>query len=165
MLNLIPAVALIFLAHAPGAEQNQKVVRLRDVSSVYVAELGKTEKAKALRQELIKGLSGSGRVRVVDTPAEADAVLSLSVRNGTKNVDQTFQTFGDGSGVWKTGSIVVPDTKIVFRLDSKQSRALWAVKLDYRRFSRDDAKTARAMADRVSREFLKAFERESKSRR
>ena len=42
MLNLIPAVALIFLAHAPGAEQNQKVVRLRDVSSVYVAELGKT---------------------------------------------------------------------------------------------------------------------------
>ncbi|HST50557.1 MAG TPA: hypothetical protein VLJ61_01000 [Pyrinomonadaceae bacterium] len=163
MLSLVPIIALFFLANTSGAEQNYKVERLRDVSSVYVEDLGKSEKAKTLRRELIKGLSDSGRVRVVYTPAEADAVLSVNVRNGSKNVDRMLQTFPGGE--FQVGSEVVPYTKIVFRLDSKQSRPLWAVKFDYGIFSdRSDAKTARALADRVNREFIKAVERERKVR-
>jgi hypothetical protein len=74
-----------------------------------------------------------------------------------------LQTFPGGE--FKVGSEVVPYTKIVFRLDSKQSRPLWAVKFDYGIFSDgSDAKTARALADRVNREFIKAVERERKVR-
>ena len=163
MLNLIPVIALIFFVNTSGPGQNYKVERLRDVNSVYVAEFGKTEQAKALRKEIIKELSGSGRVRIVDAAADADAVLNVNIKEGSKPVDQQYQDLEAG-GTTVTGYKIVPDTKIVFQLDSKQRRQLWAVKLDYDRFAGSDAKAAREIADRVNREFLKAFERESKGR-
>jgi len=164
MLKVVPAIALFFLTSAPGAEQSHKVERLGDVSSVYVAELGQTERAKALRQEIIRELNGSKRVRVVDTPEEADAVLSASVKGGSKNVDRAYQPFGNEP--MKIGSEVVPTEEIVFRLDSHQSRSLWAVKLDAQKFSgKDDKKSARMLANKVSRDFLKAFEKAGKARR
>ena len=98
------------------------------------------------------------------TSEEADAVLSASVRGGSKNVDRAYQPFGNEP--MEVGSEVVPTEEIVFRLDSHQSRALWAVKLDARNLSgRDDRKTARTLANKVSRNFLKAFERAGKTRR
>src|SRR5205085_5475076 len=127
MLNLACAFALLALCSAPAFAQGGGVARLRDVRSVYVAESGKSEEAKAFRRELVNGLAK--QFKVVDTPAEADAVLNAADKYGTKNVDRQYQDFNHDMEV-RTGSAVVPSRRIEFRLQSKQNRALWSLKLD-----------------------------------
>lgn len=165
MLQLIPAfAALLFLSPTLAVDQDSRVQRLRDVSTVYVAELGQTEKAKTLRQEIIRTLIESKRIRLADAPDEADAVLSVSVKNGSKNVDWAFESFGDPG--MKTGSKVVHTAEIVLRLNSHQDRTLWAVKFDsWNSSGNDEKQAARALADTVSQKFLKAVERDRKKRR
>lgn len=164
MLKLVPVFALLFLISASATEQSSGVKRLREVGSIYVAEMGQTEKAKTLKQEIIKGLIASKRIKVADTADEADAVLSVSVKHGSKNVDVTSQSFGDPT--LKTGSKVVPIEELVFRLNTPENRDLWAAKFDSTSFSGDDeVQAARALANKVRREFLKAFVRDSKARR
>jgi hypothetical protein len=164
MLNLFTTAALLLVVSAPATatEQKKGVERLRDVETVYVADLGQTEKAKALRQEIIKELTGAKRVRVVNTAEEADAVLSLKVENGTKNVDQQYQDIGHDNMI-KTGSKVVPVSRYVFRLNSRQDKTLWAVRLDSDSFSgKSERGTATAIANKVSREFTRAVKRADK---
>src|SRR5687768_16750083 len=106
MARLLSAFAvLVFLTPAFAWDQDSGVGRLRDVRTVYVAELGKTEKAKTLRQEIIKSLKESERIRLTDAPERADAVLTMSIKNISKNVDWPYEAFGE-PGV-QTGSKVV----------------------------------------------------------
>jgi hypothetical protein len=164
MLKLILACALLCVsafASTPG--QGNRAERLRDVNSVYVPEVGQTEKAKALRQEIVRKLSESGRVKVVDTPGEADAVLSLSIKHGSKNVDWKYETFGDST--MQTSSRVVPSAEIMFRLHSQRRQSLWATRFDPESFhGKDEGQVARALGNRVSRELLKAIEKDGKRR-
>jgi hypothetical protein len=156
------AMFCIFGTSALG--RSTRVERLRNVSSVYIAGLGQTERAKALREKLTRELSESGRIRVVDAPDEADAILSLSVRQGSKNVDSPFQSFADPS--IKTGSRVVPEAEIVFRLNNQQRQTLWAIKFDSENFrGKDDQLEVQALANNLSRELLKAIEKDRKRRR
>lgn len=161
MLRLILTIATLFVTTALAMGQSKGVERLRDVGSVYVQELGQTEKAKTLRQEIIKGLVKSKSITVVDAPDRADAVLSASVRHGSKNIDQTYEVFGEPG--MKVGSTVVPTQEIVFSINSRLNLTLWAVKFDYGSFS---GKTERQMtsdlANRVSQQFQKAVERDGK---
>lgn len=165
MLKLTLACVLLCVsavASTPG--QGNRAERLRDVNRVYVNETGQTEKAKALRQGLIRKLGESGRVRVVDTPGAADAVLSLSIRQGSKTVDWQYQEFGDMT--LKTGTRVVPAAEIIFHLASQRSRSLWAAGFDPESFrAQDERQTARALGKRVGQELLKAIERDSKRQR
>ena len=164
MLKLVHVFALLFLISASTPEQSNGVKRLREVGNVYVAEMGQTEKAKTLRQQIIKELSASKRVRVANAPEEADAVLSVSVKRGSKNVDDPRQVFGDPT--LRTGSKVIPTEEFVFRLNTPENRGLWTIKFDAASFSgKDETQTARALANKLLREFQKAFERDIRSRR
>ncbi|MDT5157598.1 MAG: hypothetical protein QOC61_456 [Acidobacteriota bacterium] len=165
MLKLILACVLLcgvsaVASTSPG--QGNKAERLRDVTSVYVIEAGQTEKAKALRQEIIRKLGESGRVRVVDAPGAADAVLSLSIKQVTKNVDWGYSELGDDSTV-KTGTRVVPAAQIMFRLDSQRRQSLWTAGFDPENFrGKDERQTARAIGKRAGQDLLKAIERDSR---
>ncbi len=159
-LKLACAFALLVVCSAPAFGQAAGVARLRDVKSVYVAEMGKSAWAKAIRQELIGELAK--RFKVVDAPAEADAVLDAAEREGTQNVDRQYQSLEHDMEA-RTGSQVVNSRRLVFSLRSKQSRALWSLKLDpanYRGSS--EAQRGRALAARVGGEMLKAFDKDTK---
>ena len=161
-LKLACACALLVICCAPAFGQAAGVARLRDVKSVYVAEMGKSVWAKAIRQELIGELAK--RFKVVDAPAEADAVLDAAERAGTQNVDRQYQSLEHGMEA-RTGSQVVASRRLVFSLRSKQSRALWSLKLDPANYrGPDEAQRGRALADRVGSEMLKAFDKDSKRR-
>jgi hypothetical protein len=163
MRKIVPAVILFSLTSVFALEQTKPVERLQQVRTVYVSDLGKSNMSKALRQEIIKRLGQSGRISVVSSPDNADAVLGVEIQTGKKNVDRSIDPFGEQAV--KVGSLVIDTEQITFNLLS-QSRALWSLKLDTENFSEDtESKSGRAMADRVSREFLKAVERDGKRRR
>lgn len=163
MLQLIPAIAVLCFMPALASEQRSGVDRLREISVIYVAELGQTEKAKTLRQEIIKEFAKSDRIRVVDSPEKAEAVLTATIKSGTKNVDVPVGAFGDPA--WRMGSAVVPTQEIVFRLNSRQNRTLWAAKFDSGSFSgMSESQAVHALANKVNRTFQKAVARDSKKR-
>jgi len=162
MLKLVTLFAL-FLNPALPVDQDSRVGRLRDVKTVYVAELGQTENAKTLRLEIIKDLEESKRIKLAQTPDEADAVLRLSVKHGTKNVDWPYQPFGEIG--MQIGSKVVPTFQIVLTLNAHQNSTLWLVKF-YSSGSadKDEQQAARTLANTVSRKLLKAMESDRKKR-
>ncbi len=161
MLKLILTCALLCLISAAVLGQSHRAGRLSDVINVHVAEFGKTEKSKALRQEITRSLSESKRIKIVAAPHDADAVLDVSVRQGTKNIDWQIATFGDPTP--KTGSRVVPAQEIIFRLNSAQSHTLWSSKFDAESFSgANETQAARALANKLSQALLRAIEKDSK---
>lgn len=158
MSKLIIACAIVCACAAGARAQAVGVERLRDVASVYVPEWGKTERAQALRQEIVRRLGASGRVRVVASRAAADAVLDLSVREVSKNVD--VPQLGSDLTM-KIGSRVVAAEVLVFSLSVRGGRALWSDKLnpgDFR--GKDETHTARAVGDRLGRDLLRAIEKD-----
>lgn len=164
MLRLIPAIAMLAFTPALASEQRSGAERLREINVIYVAELGQTERAKTLRQEIIKELAKSDFIRVVDAPEKADAVLTATVKRGTKNVDQPFQVFGDPS--LKVGSTVIATEEIMFRLDSRQNRTLWSAKFDPASFSyMNENHALHALANKVTQTFQKAVEKDAKKHR
>ena len=52
MLRLVPVIAVLAFTPALASEQRSGVERLREISAIYVAELGQTEKSKALNQRV-----------------------------------------------------------------------------------------------------------------
>jgi hypothetical protein len=161
MLQLIPAIAVLCFAPTLASEQRNGAERLREIRAIYVADLGQTEKAKTLRTEIINELARSNRITVVETPAEADAVLSLSIKHGTRNVDHTYEEFGQPG--LKTNSIVVATQELVFRLDSREKRTLWSAKFDAGSSAYPSGtKAARSLANKVSRKFQQAVEKDRK---
>ena len=164
MLRLIPAIAVLAFTPALASEQRNGVERLREVNVIYVADLGQTEKAKALREEIIKEFAKSDLIRIVDAPEKAEAVLTATVKHGSKNIDNPSEVFGEPG--MKVGSIVVPTEEIVFRLNSRQHRTLWAAKFDPTKFSNmNETQAVRALASNVSQTFRNAVEKDSKKRR
>lgn len=162
MLQLIPAIAVLCFTPALASEQRNGIERLREIRAIYVADLGQTEKAKLLRTEIINELGRSNRITVAETPDEADAVLSVSIKHGTKNVDRSYEAFGEPG--LKTTTTVVATQELVFRLDSSTKRTLWSAKFDPGNFSDANGTTAaRALANKVSRTFQKAVEKDRKT--
>lgn len=158
MSKLIIVCAIVCACAAGARAQSVGVERLRDVASVYVPEWGQTEMAQALRREVVKRLRDSGRVRVVASPAAADAVLDLSVREVSKNVDAP-QLGPDLT--MKIGSRVVTADVFVFRLRARAGDAIWSDKLDPGNFrGRDESHTARALGGRLGRDLLRAIEKD-----
>jgi len=161
MLKLLPAIALLSLAPAIASEQRNGIERLREVRAIYVADLAQTEKAKILRQEIISELARSNNIAVARTPAEADAVLALSIKHGSKNVDSTYEEFGQPG--LKTNTKIVATQELVIRLNSRQNRTLWSAKFDLGNFAdASETKSARALANKVGRTFQKAVEKDRK---
>lgn len=152
---------LIVCACAAGARaQAGGVQRLRDVARVYVPDWGQRENAKALRQEVVKRLGASGRVRVVESRADADAVLDMSIREVSKNVDAA--QLGADLTI-KIGSEVVKSDVLVFQLSTRPGRTLWSERFDPVNFrGREKGHMGRAVGSRLGRDLLKAIEKDSK---
>lgn len=164
MLKLIPAIAVLCFTPALASEQRSGVDRLRDINVIYVAEFGQTERAKTLRQEVIKEFAKADHILVVDSPEKADAVLTATVKQSSKNIDRPITVFGDPQ--WRIGADVVTTQEIIFRLDSRQNRTLWAARFDPGSFSYlNENQAAHALANKVSRKFLKAVEKDTKARK
>ena len=163
MLNLIPAIAVLCFAPALASEQRHGIERLRELRVVYVAELGQSDKARALRTEIINQLGRSNRITVAETPDEADAVLSVTIKHGTKNVDSTYEEFGQPG--LKTTTRIVATEEFVFRLNSRQNRTLWSARFAPGNTSdASQTKSVRALANKVSRKFQQAVEKDRKVR-
>jgi hypothetical protein len=163
MRKIFPVVILFSLTSVFAFEQTKPVERLRQVRTVYVADLGKTAMPQALRREIIKTIDQSKRVDIVNSPEQADAILDVAIKRGTKNVDRSLDVWDDPQ--LKTGSRVVDTEEMVFSLLSGQSRTLWSLKLDVESFAeRNETEAVRVMARKISREFLKALERDAKKR-
>lgn len=161
MLKLIPFIAVLCLAPTLDSEQRHGIERLREIRAIYVADLGQTEKARMLRQEIINEFAKSNRITVTATPDEADAVLSVSIKHGTKNIDYPYEEFGE-PGLKRTTKIVATQ-QLVFRLNSRQNRTLWSARFDPANFGdTNETKSARSLANRVSRKFQKAVEKDGK---
>ncbi len=161
MSKLILACALLCACAAATGAQVAGVERLRDVTSVYVPEWGDSVKAKVLRETVVRALAESGRVRVVEKRAQADAVLDLNVREVSKNVDAPQSVFNDPA--IKVGSTVKTVDVLVFSLSTGEGRALWTEKLDPDNFrGGDEARVARALGARAGRDLLKAVERDTR---
>ena len=161
MLRLVPVIAVLAFTPALASEQRSGVERLREISAIYVAELGQTEKSKALRQEIIKEFTKSDFIRMVDAPEKADAVLTATTKQVSKNVDRPMEVFGEPG--MKTGSTIVAAQEIQFRLDSRQHRTLWKAKFESDSFSYlNENQAVRALANKVSQTFQKAVEKDIK---
>ena len=72
---------LILLALAASAVRAQSAESLSSVKNIYIDSFGQQDSASKLRDRLIKQLRKSGKVQVVATPAEADALVK-----GTENI-------------------------------------------------------------------------------
>ncbi|MGA2419400.1 MAG: phosphate ABC transporter substrate-binding protein PstS, partial [Candidatus Acidiferrum sp.] len=73
--NFIVLPMLILLALAASAACAQSAESLFSVKYIYIDSFGQQDSASKLRERLIKQLRKSGRVQVVATPAEADALV------------------------------------------------------------------------------------------
>jgi hypothetical protein len=164
MLRLIPVIAVLAFSPALASEQRSGVERLREINVIYVAELGQTTKAKALRQEIIKEFARSEFIRVVDAPEKADAVLTATIKQVSRNIDHPSEVFGEPG--MKAGSMVVSAQEIQFRLNSRQNRTLWKAKFDPNGFSyMNENQAVHALANKVSMTFQKAVEKDAKKHR
>ena len=77
----ISLLILILLALAASGVRAQSAESLSSVKNIYIDSFGQQDSASKLRERLIKQLHKSGKVQVVATPAEADALVK-----GTENI-------------------------------------------------------------------------------
>jgi len=163
MAKLFSAFALlVFLTPAFAMDQDGRVGRLRDVRTVYVAELGRTDRARSLREEIIKSLTASQRIRLADDPEKADAVLSLRFKSVSKNVDSPYEAFGEPG--LKTGSRVIQTSEVILTLSSHQDSKLWAARFASEGYPGTEKQAERSLANTVSRRFLRAVEKDRRKR-
>jgi phosphate ABC transporter phosphate-binding protein len=78
----------VFLLAVVGNGAAQIAENLRSIHTLAVASLGDGAQASALRQRIVQRLEKSGRIKLVDDPAAADAELR------------------GASGIWATGTVV-----------------------------------------------------------
>src|SRR5271154_4387531 len=73
--HFIALLILILLALAASGVRAQSAESLSSVKNIYIDSFGQRDSASKLRERLIKQLHKSGKVQVVATPAEADALV------------------------------------------------------------------------------------------
>jgi hypothetical protein len=156
MLKATLALIVLIFLFSPTFAQNAGVENLRDVHNIYVDDFGQTDNVKLFRQELIDRLFESNRIKVVGSPDEADAVLSINITQSSKNDDRIW------GETMRVGTSVTPVLKLLFQLMNHQDRAIWALKLTSESYSTMNEKAARELAKKVSRELLKAIEKKDK---
>jgi TonB family protein len=139
-------------------------IPLNRIRRIYVDSLGKTEGAEALRQSIMVHLINSDRVTVVDTPAQADAVLG-----GMGN--ERRMTYYRHGGAWGWGwpgggggsagnGGATTAVHATVQLRDSTGGVLWAYEVDNSPsfFSQNRAAVAKA-ADKLTKELLKALQR------
>ncbi|HXG33323.1 MAG TPA: hypothetical protein VNJ11_08155 [Bryobacteraceae bacterium] len=141
----------------PGLIRCQQASTLRDVKKIYVDTFGTAEGADLIREKLINRLVRSGRVSVVEDPGVADAVLI--------GIGQIHKDVGYSASVWQYGGAASGGTRydatLVVRLLGKDRQILWVdeAKPGFRARS-----VSSSVADKVSKNLLKAIEKANKQK-
>ncbi len=108
-------------------------------------------------------MNESGRLTMATMPNAADALLSLSLKQISKNIDSALHTFDDPT--LKMGSRVVPVEELVFRLATQQHRILWAGKFAAEiDGTQDESQAGCALGNRLGQGLLKAVAKDVKRR-
>ncbi len=136
---------------------SQQANTLSEVRKIFVDSFGTSEGADLIKEKLINRLVKSGRVTVVENRDAADAVLSGigEISKGVRYSANSGQYGGAASG----GTSY--DATLVVRLLGKDKQILWV----------DEAKpgfmpgsVSSSVADKVSKNLLKAIEKASKQK-
>jgi len=151
------AALTVVLFTLPSLILCQQASALRDVKKIYVDSFGTAEGADLIKEKLVNRLVKSGRVSVVEDPDAADAVLTGigEINKGVRYSASAGQYGGLASG----GTSY--DATLVVRLLGKDKQILWV----------DEAKpgfmpgsVSSSVADKVSKNLLKAIEKASKQK-
>ena len=161
MQNL--ALGLIILSVAAVPTQNTKINRLRDVRTIYLDEIFKSVRTETFKLELTKRLTESNKVSVVSDPHDANAILSVDVRHGSKYENQGTVSL-ESIPVNDLGRTVTATETIVFRLSSQQRQILWMFKLNLEEImGKTERETSIRLAKVLSSKLLKAIEKDLRS--
>ena len=135
MLRILFSILLVCL---PGFGQ---VEHLRDVKTIYVADLGTNDSARVLRARLVNRLAKSKELRVTEDPERADARLTGIVEGRDRFVNGTSLRRYD----------------LVVKLLSRDKSVLWVK--DWKRVH-DGGLFNADLEDKIVRELLKAIKKD-----
>lgn len=134
MIRLIPIVALsvLFTSCQSTPQPIHDLTRLASVKTIYIDDLGREEGANLIensnhvREEISTGLTQSGRFSVVQSPQEADAVLTGLA--GLEKWYHGMEGFYGLEGDLDTSHLGVGRFRLV---DTKTNQTIWTH--DYKR--------------------------------
>lgn len=130
---------------------------LRSVQKIYVDSFGNAEGAGLIREKLINRLVQSGKVTVVESPEQADAIL-VGVGEVTRGVRYTStQTESGGSASGGTKY----DATLVVRLISREKAILWVDEAKPGLMARS---VSSSVADKIVKNLLKSIDKAQKSK-
>lgn len=160
MLKTAFALPLL-LPLAIASAQNTAIERLRDVHTIYVADIGNGENARNFKEEIINQLALSKRITIAASPDGADAILSLTISRATKNVDRVLGAFGNEDP--RIGSEAKPVVKVSFQLANRRAHSFWTLTITSESYSDKSEKEARtSVAKKLMRELSKAIDQDEK---
>jgi hypothetical protein len=144
-LSIFVLAQIVLFAVPAGAE---KVERLRDVKSIHVASLGTAPGASLIREKIVRKLTAARVFSLVDSPQDADAVLT-----GVGEIVTVPGLSPPGAPADSSSRAA-----LTLRLVSKQKRVLWTAEI-YPRFLARSASSS--LADRVARDLLRALQKDA----
>jgi hypothetical protein len=102
----------------------QNTQRLAGVKKIYLGELGKDENSDLIREKIRIRLMKSERFSIVETPEDADAILTGAAGVSSKHVStvSTNPATGQVSG---SGGTVYDGSAVVRLVDPKTKETIW----------------------------------------
>jgi hypothetical protein len=149
--------ALCLLVASSLISAQEAVQRLQDVHKIYVDTFGNGEGADVIRSKVITRLVKSGRFEVVQSPDQADAILT-----GASQVSKTAHYSASTNGQYgnASGGTRYHATAGV-QLISKDQKILWADDTSNGAFSRS---ASSSLADRIVKNLIKALSQQEKNK-
>jgi hypothetical protein len=155
LLRLFATFCLLSMFGLLRAQEARQ--RLQDVRSIYVDSFGTGEGADVIRSKIITRLVKAGRFEVVQSAAQADAVLA-----GASQVSKTAHYSANANGEYAnaSGGTRYHATAGV-QLIGKDRKILWADDTSNGALSRS---ASSSLADRIVKDLLKAISKEEKAK-
>lgn len=158
-VNRFKGVVMLMLLFAPSVLAQEKTIsRLREVKTVYIDSLGDSEGAKLIREKLVNRLAMSNRISVTENRDEADAIITGIAQLDKIESGSVHTNSQGGSGSYGTGY----DATLVVRLITSDKRILWVSEAKPGKFFVSSVSSS--VADKVSKELLKAIQKDDKKK-
>jgi hypothetical protein len=156
-MRQIAAIILLIPISSMTLQAQPAVVQLRDVNKVYVGSFGEGEGSNVIRNKVITYLVKSHQIDVVEDAAVADAIL-VGAGQVTK---QEYYSASTKDGNVTAGGGSTDHATAGVRLVSKDQRILWADDVSNSVWAMN---ATSSIADRISKNLLKAIAQDAKRR-
>ena len=124
---------------------------LTEIKTIFVGSFGKADGADIIREKVINRLAKSQRVKIVTVPDKADAIL-IGAGEVTRGWRHSTSSDGNASG----GTTY--DATLAVRLISKDDEILWVDEAKPTRLFLLTPSVSSSVADKVSKNLLKALD-------